>query len=68
VTYTAGLAAATPAVKVACAQIVNNAQAIPAMNVKASKMDTLQMQYFAGSLIDANVQLLLAPYVAQRIG
>jgi hypothetical protein len=68
VTYTAGLATATPAVKVACAQIVKNAQAIPAMNVKSSKMDTLQMQYFAGSLIDANVQLLLAPYVAQRIG
>jgi hypothetical protein len=68
VTYTAGLAAATPAVKVACAQIVKNAQATPAMNVKGSRMDTLQMQYFAGSLIDANVRLLLAPYVAQRIG
>jgi hypothetical protein len=55
-------------VKVACAQIVKNAQATPAMNVKGSKMDTLQMQYFAGSLIDANVQMILAPYVAQRIG
>ena len=68
VTYTAGLSAITPAVKFACAQIVRNAQATPAMNVKGSKMDTLQMQYFSGSLIDPNVQMLLAPYVAQRIG
>jgi hypothetical protein len=68
VTYTAGLAVVPPVVKVACAQIVKNAQATPAMNVKGSKMDTLQMQYFGGSLIDANVQMMLAPYVAQRIG
>ena len=68
VTYTAGLAVATPAVKVACAQIVKNAQATPAMNVKGSKLDTLQMQYFAGTLVDANVQILLRPYVAQRVG
>ena len=66
--YTAGLAVVTPAVKVACAQIVKNAQATPALNVKGSKMDTLQMQYFSGSLIDPNVQMILAPYVAQRIG
>jgi len=31
-------------------------------------MDTLQMQYFSNSLIDAGVQSLLVPYVAQRIG
>ena len=68
VTYTAGLAVIPPAIQVACAQIVKNAQATPAMNVKGSRMDTLQMQYFAGSLIDANVQMMLAPYVAQRIG
>ncbi len=68
ITYTAGLAIVPAAVKVACAQIVKNAQATPAMNVKSSKLDTLQMQYFAGSLIDANVQRMLAPYVAQRIG
>ena len=68
VTYTAGLAVVPPAVKIACAQIVKNAQATPAMNVKGSKMDTVHMEYFAGSLIDANVQMLLAPYVAQRIG
>jgi hypothetical protein len=68
VTYSAGLAVVPAAVKFACAQIVKNAQATPAMNVKSSKMDTLQMQYFAGSLIDANVQLMLVSYVAQRIG
>ena len=68
VTYTAGVAVVPPALKIACAQIVKNAQATPAMNVKGSKMDTLQMQYFAGSLVDANVQMILAPYVAQRVG
>ena len=68
ITYTSGVAIVPPALKVACAQIVKNAQATPAMNVKGSKMDTLQMQYFAGSLIDANVQTLLAQYVGQRIG
>ncbi|HEV2646869.1 MAG TPA: hypothetical protein VGU46_10945 [Acidobacteriaceae bacterium] len=68
ITYTSGLAVIPPAVKIACAQIVKNAQATPAMNVKGSKMDTLQMQYFSGSLIDANVQKLLAQYVGQRVG
>jgi hypothetical protein len=68
VTYTAGLAVVPPAVKFACAQVVRNAQATPALNVKSSKLDTFQMQYFSGSLIDANVQSMLAPYVAERIG
>jgi hypothetical protein len=68
VAYTSGVSTAPAAVKLACAQIVRNAQATPALNVKSSKMDTLGMQYFAGSLIDANVQMLLAPYVAQRVG
>jgi hypothetical protein len=68
ITYTAGLSVVPPALKFACAQIVKNAQATPALNVKSSKMDTLQMQYFSASLIDAGVQSLLAPYVAQRIG
>lgn len=68
ITYTAGFSTIPAAVKVACAQIVKNAQATPAMNVKSSRMDTLQMQYFGGSLIDANVQSLLRPYVAQRMG
>ena len=61
ITYTAGLAVVPPAIKVACAQIVHNAQATPALNVKGSKMDTLQMQYFSESLIDANVQCCSRP-------
>ena len=68
ITYNAGFATAPPVIKTACAQVVKNAQATPAMNVKGSKVDTLQMQYFSGSLIDANVQKMLAPYVAQRMG
>jgi hypothetical protein len=68
ITYTAGVATVPGVIKFACAQIVRNAQATPALNVKSSRMDTLAMQYFAGSLIDANVQTMLAPYVAQRVG
>lgn len=68
ITYTAGFATIPPAIKTACAQVVRNAQATPALNVKGSRVDTLQMQYFSSSLIDANVQKLLAPYVAQRVG
>jgi hypothetical protein len=68
VTYTSGLVTVPDAVKVACVQIVKNAQATPAMNVKSSRMDTMQMQYFSGSLIDAQVQALLRPYVAERLG
>jgi hypothetical protein len=68
VTYTSGLVTIPDAVKVACVQVVKNAQATPAMNVKSSKLDTMQMQYFSGSLIDPQVQRLLAPYVAERLG
>ena len=68
VTYTSGLVTVPDAVKVACVQIVKNAQATPAMNVKSSRMDTMQMQYFSGSLIDAQVQALLRPYMAERLG
>ena len=67
VVYTGGLAEVTPALKVACAQIVRNAQATPALNVRASKVDSLQLQYFSGSLLDAQVISLLRPYVAQRL-
>jgi hypothetical protein len=68
ITYTSGLVTIPGAVKVACAQIVKNAQATPAMNVKSNKMDTVQMQYFSGSLLDPQVQMLLKPYVAERLG
>jgi hypothetical protein len=68
VTYTAGLVTIPDAVKVACAQIVRNAQATPALNVRSNKIDTMQMQYFSASIIDPQVQSLLRPYLAQRIG
>jgi hypothetical protein len=68
VTYTAGFTTVPEAVKVACAQIVRNAQATPGLNVKSSKMDTLETQYFSDSLIDSQVQALLRPYVAERLG
>lgn len=68
VTYTAGCAAVPVAVKIACAQLVKNAQSTPGLNVKSSKMDTMQMEYFSNSLIDAQVQELLRPYVATRLG
>jgi hypothetical protein len=68
VTYTSGLVTVPDAVKVACVQIVKNAQATPAMNVKRNRMDTMQMEYFSGSLIDAQAQALLRPYVAERLG
>jgi hypothetical protein len=68
VTYTAGSAAVPNAVKIACAQLVKNAQSTPGLNVKTSKMDTMWLQYFSNSLIDAHVQQLLRPYVATRLG
>ena len=68
VTYTAGVAEVPAALKVACAQIVRNAQATPALNVRSSKLDKLQMQYFSGSLLDEQVMALLRPYVAERLG
>ena len=68
VTYTSGLTVVPDAVKVACVQIVKNAQATPSVNVKQTKMDTMWMQYFGSSLFDPQVQLLLKPYVAERLG
>ncbi len=67
-TYTSGVVEISPALKVACAQIVRNAQATPGLNVKSSRLDTVQMQYFSGSLLDPQVQMLLRPYVAERVG
>ena len=67
-TYTAGFVTVPDQVLVACAQIVRNAQAIPALNVKSSRIDTLQMEYFSGNLIDDGVASLLKPYRAERLG
>jgi hypothetical protein len=68
VTYTAGLAAIGDDVKSACAQIVRNAQATPALNASRTKMDTMWIQYFSSSLVDETVQAWLKPYVASRLG
>jgi hypothetical protein len=68
VTYTAGLAVIGDDVKSACAQIVRNAQAQPALNASMTKMDTMQMKYFSGSLLDETVMTWLRPYVANRLG
>jgi hypothetical protein len=68
VTYTAGLATLPNAVKCACAQIVKNAQATPGLNVKSSKVDTMQLQYFSGALVDATVAAMLKPWVSVRMG
>ena len=68
VTYTAGLATIGDDVKSACAQIVRNAQATPALNASMSKIDTMQVKYFSSSLIDETVQAWLKPYVANRLG
>src|SRR5580698_51280 len=43
VTYTAGLSVIPDKVKSACALIVKNAQAVPGLNVKSSKLDTMQV-------------------------
>ena len=67
-TYTAGLSAITDDVLCACAQIVRNAQAQPALNASLTKMDTMQMKYFSSSLLDETVQAWLRPYVANRLG
>jgi hypothetical protein len=69
IAYMAGLDPFPDVVKVACAQLVRNAQATPALNVKRNVLpDRMQLMYFSDSLMDETVQSLLAPYVAQRVG
>jgi len=69
IVYTAGLDPLPDTVKVACAQVIKNAQATPALNVKRNVIpDRMQLMYFADSLLDQTVQALLAPYVAQKVG
>jgi hypothetical protein len=67
VTYSAGLDPIPDAVKFACAQIVRNAQATPALNVRSGTLDRMHLEYFADTLIDSAVRSLLAPYVAQKV-
>ena len=66
--YTAGLAVIGDDVKAACAQIVRNAQATPALNTSRTRIDTMQVQYFSSSLLDETVKTWLRPYVANRLG
>ena len=68
VTYTAGLPTIGDDIKSACAQIVRNAQATPALNASRTRIDTMQMQYFSSSLLDETVKTWLRPYVANRLG
>ena len=67
VSYAAGLTTVPSAIKFACAQIVKNAQATPGLNVKSSKLDTLQTEYFSDSLLDTQVKAWLRPFVAERL-
>lgn len=68
ITYSAGWETLPAGVKCACAQIVRNAQATPALNVRANSIDQMRMEYFSDSLLDDDVRKLLAPYVAQKVG
>jgi hypothetical protein len=68
ITYTAGFATIPDPIKFACAQIVRNAQATPALNVKANTLNSMHLEYFADTLVDSTVQTMLAPFVAQKVG
>ena len=68
IVYTAGFSTIPDPAKFACAQIVRNALATPALNVKAEHLDRMHLQYFADTLVDQTVISMLAPYVAQKVG
>jgi len=68
ITYAAGFATIPDPIKFACAQIVRNAQATPALNVRANTVNAMHLEYFADTLVDSSVQAMLAPYVAQKVG
>ena len=67
VTYNAGFSDVPRPVKVACAQIVRNAQATPALNVRVGTLDRMHLEYFSDTLLDPTVRALLAPWVAQKL-
>ena len=67
-TYTAGFGQVPDPIKFACAQIVRNAQANPALNVKAGTLNAMRLEYFADTLLDTTVQTMLAPFAAQKVG
>ena len=66
--YTAGWETLPAGVKCACAQIVRNAQATPALNVRASVIDRMRMEHFSDSLLDKACVSCSAPFVAQKVG
>jgi hypothetical protein len=66
--YSAGFDTIPDPIKFACAQIVRNAQATPALNVRASTLNSMHLEYFADTLVDTSVRAMLAPYVAQKVG
>lgn len=68
ITYTSGFAVISDKIKFACAQLVRNAQATPALNVKTGELSAMHLEYFANTLLDATVEAMLAPYVAQKVG
>jgi hypothetical protein len=68
IAYTAGFATIPDPIKFGCAQIVRNAQATPALNVRANTLNSMHLEYFADTLLDSSVQTMLAPYVAQKVG
>jgi hypothetical protein len=67
VVYNAGFETIPVNVKVACAQIVKNAQVTPALNVKSGKIDRMRLDYFGDSLVNETVRSLLEPYVARKV-
>jgi hypothetical protein len=66
VIYNAGWTTIPTPVQVACAQIVKNAQLTPGLNVKASKIDRMRLDYFGDTLMDDTVRSLLEPYVSRK--
>jgi len=68
ISYTAGFAEIPDSVKFACAQLVRNAQSTPALNVRAGRLDRMQMEYFSDTLLDETICRLLAPFIAQKVG
>jgi len=66
-TYNAGYTEPPEAVKLACVEIIRNVESHPAANVQAAQLDRLQLEYFAGSLLDEDTRRLLAPFVAVRL-
>jgi hypothetical protein len=68
ITYQAGLATIPENVKCACVQVVQNALATPALNLRAGNLYRMHLEYFSDTLVDQTVRALLAPYVAQKVG